>query len=102
MSPKTLAKICELVQADPSVERARRPLTMYLGPETVLLALDIQFHPSLSSAEVTETVVRLEKSVRTKFPNIQHIYIEAEAIAAGSRSREAATTLLPSEKTSRG
>jgi divalent metal cation (Fe/Co/Zn/Cd) transporter len=101
MSPKTLTKICELVQADPSVERARRPLTMYLGPETVLLALDIQFRPSLSSAEVTETVDRLERSVRTKFPRIQHIYIEAEAIAAGSRSREAPTTVSPSEKTSR-
>ena len=102
VSPKTLTKICELVQADPSVERARRPLTMYLGPETVLLALDIQFRPSLSSAEVTETVDRLEKSVRTKFPRIQHIYIEAEAIAAGSRSRGATTNVSLSEKTSHG
>lgn len=89
VSRKTLIKICDLVQADPSVERARRPLTMYLGPETVLLALDIQFRPALSSAEVTETVDRLEKAVRSKFPKIRHIYIEAEAIAAGSRNRDA-------------
>ena len=82
----TLNRICELVQQDPTVERAGRPPTTYLGPETILLALDIQFRRTLSAVEVTDAVDRMERVIRLKFPRIQHIYIEAEALTAPTRS----------------
>jgi divalent metal cation (Fe/Co/Zn/Cd) transporter len=78
----TLRKICELVEADPAVDAAGRPLTMYLGPETFLLALDVRFHRTLSARDVTNAVDRIERAVRSRF---LHIYLEADALTSALR-----------------
>jgi divalent metal cation (Fe/Co/Zn/Cd) transporter len=53
---------------------------MYLGPETVLLAIDSEFQPNLSAREVATTVDRLEDAIRRRYPRISHIYLEAESM----------------------
>jgi cation diffusion facilitator family transporter len=78
---KTREKICELAAADPAVARVGAPLTMYFGPASVLLALEVQFKKGLSAGEVTSAVDRLEKSVRGEYPFIERIYIEAESLS---------------------
>lgn len=83
----TRDKIRQLAGADPAVERVGGPLTMYFGPTSVLLALEVQFQKGLSAAEVTAAVDRLEKSVRGEYPFIERIFIEAESL--GRKSAEA-------------
>jgi cation diffusion facilitator family transporter len=84
----TLTSICQLVQSDPAVRAAHRPLTMYLGPKTVLLALDIEFQPRLSSEDVACAVDRLEAAIRQRYPRIRHIYLEAESVGTKGRLLE--------------
>lgn len=80
---QTLENIRQLAEQDPHVKKVMNPLTMYFGPNTVLLTVDIAFHDNLSAAEIEGTVDRLHKNIRQQYPEIKHIYIEAGAI--GSR-----------------
>jgi len=90
----TLRKICELVEADPAAEAAGRPLTMYLGPDTVLLALDVRFHRTLWAGDVTSAVECIERAVRSRFPRIRHIYLEADALTSVLRSDADSSTTI--------
>jgi cation diffusion facilitator family transporter len=83
MDKQTLEKIRRLAESDRGVVRVGGPLTMYFGPESIMLALDVEFENKFSSAEVTATVDRLEKSIRTAYPRIKRIFIEAEALSKG-------------------
>ncbi|HYW95573.1 MAG TPA: cation diffusion facilitator family transporter [Bacteroidales bacterium] len=73
--------IMKLVINDKNVETLHRPLTMHLTPDDVLLALDVQFVHDLSSAEIPETVKRLESIIRKSHPEIKRIYIEARNLS---------------------
>ena len=83
--PATVASIEALVGADPAVERVGRILTMHLGPEDVLLTLDLQFRSSLTADEVEGAVDRIEAAVREAHAYVRHIFVEAEALAERGR-----------------
>ena len=72
--------IRRLAVADPVVVAAGSPLTMHLGPEDVLLNLDLQFRDGLSSTEIAAAIDGVERRVRERFPQVQRIFIEAESI----------------------
>jgi cation diffusion facilitator family transporter len=76
-----LDKIRRLAESDPAVVRAGGPLTMYFGPNSILVALDVEFQNGLSAGEVTAAVDRLEKSIRTEYPAVKRIFIEAESLS---------------------
>jgi cation diffusion facilitator family transporter len=76
-----LQKIRQIAEREAGVVRAGAPLTMYFGPQSVLLALDVEFDKRLTAAEVTSAVDRLEKNIRNQYPKIERIFIEAESLS---------------------
>lgn len=78
--PEMINSICELVLADPDVQKVRRPLTMQMAPDDILLALDVQFK-DMSGKQVTSVIGRLERAIRDMHPDIKRIYIEAGNLA---------------------
>ena len=83
--PAMVREIRKLAEADPAVDRANPPVTIQLGPESVLVALELQFALRASAAEVTEAVDRIERAIQRRFPVVQQIYIEAESIKQTSK-----------------
>jgi cation diffusion facilitator family transporter len=77
-----ISGVSEIAHGDPSVERVKAPLTMHLGPEEVLLIMEIQFRSKMPASEVAQTIDRLERKIRRRYPQIKNIYIEAASLKA--------------------
>ncbi len=84
---KTIAGIRKLAKADPVVGKIKDPLTMHFGPETILLALGIDFDDSQSAAKREEAVDRLKQGIRLEYPFIKYLYIEADSVTCSLRKK---------------
>ena len=89
VDPETLKDIRRIAESDPRVESVKNALTMYFGPNTILLAMDLSFRPNLSAIEVEESIDRLEEKVRSRYPKVKHIFIESESLVPASKRRAA-------------
>lgn len=79
--PKLLNDINEILKSEPAVKHSNAPLSMHMGPNEILLALEVQFHNKLTAEEIELAVDRLEKNIRKKHSEVKRIFIEAEAIS---------------------
>ncbi len=70
------------------VARINEALTMHLGPRDVLLNLSLYFEDRLSSAEVEKTISALERAIKTTYPEITRVFIEAQSRAGHRRDRQ--------------
>jgi hypothetical protein len=80
---EAVRSIRELVESDPAVAKSGPPLTMHLGPEDILLNLDVQFHEGLSTEELIQVVDRLEHTIRAKHSDVRRIFLELERLHDG-------------------
>jgi cation diffusion facilitator family transporter len=78
---ETLNNIRRLVEADTDVDHVHRVLTMYFGPQEVLLTLEVKFRDELSAVGVREAVARLHKTVRREHPQINRVFFGSESLA---------------------
>jgi len=72
----TAQGIREIALQEPAVREVGALLSMYIGPDEVLLAFDVAFHEDTPADEVAATVERIEQAVRARYDKIRRIYIE--------------------------
>ncbi|MFM9923745.1 cation diffusion facilitator family transporter [Variovorax sp. H27-G14] len=75
--PETARAIREMAMAQPSVEEVGHVLSMYVGPNDVLVVVDVNFHDDTDTGEAADAIAAIEKQVRARFPMIKRLFIEA-------------------------
>jgi cation diffusion facilitator family transporter len=79
--PEVVRSIRAIVTADAAVLRARTPLTLHLGPDNILVNLEVHFRPELTSAGIEEAVDRLESAIRAAHPTVRRVFLEMQSIS---------------------
>lgn len=84
VTPDELEDIWTRVESDPAVERAGLILTMYMGPHDLLVNMGVCFTAGTTAEEMHEAIRRIETDLKSAYPQINHVYIEAESLPAGT------------------
>ncbi len=78
--PQLVADIRRIVLEDPSVTGLGAVLTMHLGPEEVLLNIEVTFTTGLTAEEIHVAVHRIEERISEPYPEVTRIFIEVESL----------------------
>lgn len=81
-----ITRLRDIITADPAVDKVGDLLTMQLGPEQVLLNVDIQFRGNLDLPQLESAIDRIEDRIRKEQPSVQRIFIEAKSFKTSDRS----------------
>ena len=76
-APEVVEAVRRIASADPAVARVAVPLTMHLGPDDVLVNVELGFRPELTAEEVGRASVRIEAAIREAHPAVTRVFTEA-------------------------
>jgi cation diffusion facilitator family transporter len=84
--PEVVTHIRELTSRQPGVRDVRQPATVHLGPDEVLLILNVRFEPHLGAEKVAATIDELQRIIKSGHPEMRHILIEAQRVEGPAES----------------
>ena len=82
-----VSDIVFIVERDPAVIKCGRVLSLYLGPEDLLVNLDVTFRDGLEEGSLLMAIDRIEDEVIGEYPQTTRIFVEAESLNQVYRQR---------------
>jgi cation diffusion facilitator family transporter len=76
---EVVSGIRRIARAQPAVRHVNEVLTMHMGPEFILVNISVDFADNLRVGDVEETTAHMDHQIKTSFPNVKRVFIEAEA-----------------------
>ena len=89
-----LVQVARIVEADPRVHKCGRILSLYLGPQDLLVTIDVTFEENASRDAIDEAIDGIEREIVRAFPQTTRIFIEPENLHATHAGAERAKELI--------
>jgi cation diffusion facilitator family transporter len=86
--PAVVAGIEKIIAEEPGIQRLNELLTLHLGPQDVLLNLSVDFVDQISSARLEASISAMEARIKSTYPEITRVFIEAQSWRAHLRDAE--------------
>ena len=93
--PETARAIRSMALAQPKVRDVGRVLSMYVGPDDVLVTMDLDFDDGTAAVDAAAAITAVERQVRERYPMIKRLFIEAGAAPAEQRWSRPDSTQAP-------
>jgi cation diffusion facilitator family transporter len=74
--PDIVEAVRAFARADPAVVGLGSVLTMHLGPDEILLNIEVEFSPRLPVEDVDAAIRRIESQIREPYPQVSRIFVE--------------------------
>lgn len=81
--PEEEGQALEITEGVDGVESVTQLLTFHVGPDVAILSMKIGFKPTMTVAEVEETINEIERRIRAEMTTMRKIFIEVDAHGDG-------------------
>jgi len=88
-----LDQIRGAARLDDRIAHVGEPLTMYFGPDDLMLALSVEFRKDLDADALAKTIDEMESAIRRAAPGVTRIFIEAQSVIEAARKPHLADEL---------
>ncbi|MEA2719829.1 MAG: hypothetical protein QOJ39_1693 [Candidatus Eremiobacteraeota bacterium] len=86
IDPEIVAAIEAVAHEQLPVADVRRVLTMTLGPDSVIVAMDLVFHDDISVDEAATAIDCIQSEVKKRQPIVTEIFVQIDALARKGRA----------------
>lgn len=77
---KDRERIQQIICSVPEIKECGQLLTMHMGPDDILVNMEVEFSDGLSTDEVEIVIDKVEQSVKSAVPAVTKIFIEAQSL----------------------
>ena len=85
--PETVQQISRVLSAHSAIDRVNEILSMYQGPDDILVNVSVEFRDGLEIGAVERHTAAIEREIKARIPGARRVFIEAQAAADHYRDR---------------